>query len=497
MQIESSIFREYDIRGVAGVEFDPRVVAEYEKWYGAFPGVTINLETSAAIGQAYGTLIKRGGGQQVLVGHEVRPYAEQLKAAFIKGITRAGVGVTDAGSVTTPFIYWLTAHRHYDGGVNITGSHNVYFFNGFKMMKQNSAPVYGAELQTLCQMIVNDDYDLAGEAAAVTALPDAYQIYKNYLLSKVRLARPLRVVIDCGNGTPGLFAADLFTSLGCQVVKGLYLEPDAYFPNHVPDPESPLNMKDLMAAVKETKADIGIAFDADGDRVGFVNETGEFVFADEVLLLLAKDALTRHPGKKILFDVKCSQLLPELIPTLGGVPLMHRTGHAPIKDTLRRDAEVILGGEVSGHFYFVENYVKADDGFWAAAEVLRLLAASGGSVSQMFSFIPSRVRTPEIKLPCADTAKFAVVKAVTERFSATHDTITIDGVRVIFDSESWGLVRASNTSPYLTIRLEAPTAERALEIKKHLAEVLDTFPEITEQLDREHVYSPTGKLGYL
>ncbi|GAJ09980.1 unnamed protein product, partial [marine sediment metagenome] len=254
---------------------------------------------------------------------------------------------------------------------------------------------------------------------------DGYEIYKKYILERIRLGRKLDVVVDCGNGTPGLFAVDFLEGLGCNVLEGLYLEPNAYFPNHIPDPESPMNMEDLSRAVVDKKAEIGVAFDADGDRVGFVDEMGTFVSADDILLLLSRDILLRNKGKKILYDVKCSQLLDEMIPQFGGVPIMHQTGHGAIKDTLRKDTNVIFGGEESCHFYFVENYFKFDDGFYAAAEVLRLLSESGGSFSNLLSFIPKRVRTPEIKLPCADEIKVEVVRKITENLSKKYKAITI------------------------------------------------------------------------
>lgn len=501
MKVDKYIFREGDIRGVVGVgpesgTIEKYLKQEYEKWYGPFPGITINLKVSEAVGKAYGTFIKRLGGKEVVVGYEVRPHADELKKAFIGGVLATGISVVDIGKTTTPLVYFLTAYQNFDGGVNITGSHNIYFFNGFKLTKKDSAPLYGEELQKLYRMIIEDDFDLASKGR-VRKVADAYGIYKKYLLDRFCLGRKLAIVIDCGNGTPGLFARDFFQSLGCNVVQGLYFEPNAYFPNHVPDPEMPYNLKDLSQAVREKKADVGIAFDADGDRVGFVDEKGEFVFADEILLLLAKDILAGNKGKKILFDVKCSQLLFELLPKFGGVPLMHKTGHGSIKDTLRKNPNIILGGEISGHFYFVKDYFKIDDGFFAAAKVLELLSRFDGPFSSMFSFIPQRVRTPEIKLPCADEAKFKVVEQITEEFAKKYKVITVDGARVMFGKQCWGLIRASDTAPCLTIRVEALTAEKALEIKNILADVLEKHPEIKDKLDRKRVYSLTGKLGYL
>jgi phosphomannomutase/phosphoglucomutase len=304
------------------------------------------------------------------------------------------------------------------------------------------------------------------------------------------------VVLDCGNGSAGVFAPRLLKTLGCDVVE-LYTTPDSSFPNHIPDPEDQDHMKDLMAAVVRERADIGIGLDADGDRCGVVTETGELVYADRVLLALAKDILSRHPGKKVLYDVKCSRILEDFIPKFGGVPLMHKTGHAPIKQTLRDDPEIILGGEVSGHFYFVEDYFKIDDGLFAAVKLLSLLSASVLPLSEFFSEFPKTVMTPEIKLPCDDGIKHTIVQSMSDMFSQNHKTILLDGVRILFSPTSWGLVRASNTSPYLTIRVEADTEQEVLVIKNKLADELEKYPEITDKLDREHVTSRTGRLGWV
>ncbi len=471
-------------------------MAEYEKWYGKFPGINITPEISQAIGKAYGTYIKQQGGKKVLVGYEFRPHGDILKDEFIKGVLATGIDVDDADKIATPFMYFLSSSLGYDGGVNVTGSHNVYFYNGYKMMGK-VYPIFGEELQKIYQMVVEDNYSLSSTPGKLNKLEGAYEKYRDAILQKIHLKRKLKVAVDCGNGTPGLYIVDFLTKLGAEVVKGLYLDVDARFPNHVPDPESPQNMVDLQKAVLETGADIGFALDADGDRAGFITEKGAFLSADSIILLLARDVSARLPGKKVLFDVKCSQLLEEMLPTFGMVPFMFRTGHAPIKDIMRRDTDIALGGEISGHFFFVENYVRADDGFFAIAQVLRILSEFDGTFSELLSFIPKRVQTPEIKLPCRDELKFKVVERAKEELLKNHEGRTIDGVRVQFTPTSWGLIRASNTSPYLTIRVEGMTKEEVLAIKNAFADVLDEFPEIDEKLNRTEVASPTGKLGFL
>lgn len=494
MQINPHIFREYDIRGVAGETFSKKALAEYEKWYGNFPGITINLAVAEAIGKAYGTIIRRERGKRLLVGREIRPFAQELTSAFIKGIRSTGCTVVDAGETITPVVYFGIAYYNFDGGVVVTGSHNVYFFNGFKIMRKAVVPIFGQELQKMRQMIENDDYvsEKEGNYETMDILPD----YQKYLLDHVKLERRLKVAIDCGNGSTGLFAPSLLRDFGCEVIK-IFTEPDSSFPNHVPDPEDPYNMRVLSERVVAEGADCGVGLDADGDRVGFVDEKGEYVDADKLIIILAKDALKRNPGKKILYDVKCSGLLEKIIKQNRGIPLMHRTGHAPIKDSLHKDKDIIFAGEKSGHLFFVENYFRIDDGVMGALKVLSLASKTKEAFSNLFSDIPASVRTTEFKLPCEDAKKFAIVKNLSDQFSAKYKIINIDGARIIFDKTSWGLVRASNTSPYLTLRFEADTEKRLLELKNIFADQLEKFPEIKDRLDRNNVMSHTGKLGWV
>lgn len=494
MKVDPNIFREYDVRGIAGTKFSPKALAEYEKWYGKFPGINITPEVAEAIGKAYGSNIRHRGGRKVVVGHEIRPFGEDMKLSFIQGVRSTGCSVIDAGQSLTPIIYFATAFYHLDGGVSVTGSHNVYFFNGFKMMAKDVYPIFGSELFWFKDVIAQEKFvhDQPGSYTKQDVFPD----YEKYILDHIKLARPLKIVVDCGNGSPGIFAPQIFQKLGCQVI-GLYTEPDATFPNHTPDPEDPELMKDLSARVVAEKADLGIGLDADGDRVGAVDETGQYILADRLILLLVKDILARHPGKKILYDIKCTRLMEELIPQFGGIPLMHKTGHAPIKQTLRDDPDIIFGGEVSGHFYFVDNYFRIDDGIFAAANLLALASQTNQPFSSLFKQFPQTVMTPELKLPCQDQVKHQVVQDTTDYFSKNYQTITIDGARILFSSTSWGLVRASNTSPYLTVRVEADTAPEVIRIKNILADQLEKYPEIEDRLDRQHVTSHTGKLGWV
>lgn len=496
MKILPSIFRDYDIRGIAGNKFDKKIVKEYERWYGKFPGVTLDLNAAEAIGKAYGTIIASEGGKKVLVGYEERPFGKELKEAFIKGIISTGISVVDGGVLLTPMVYFFTAHLKLDGGTNITGSHNIYFYNGFKLMKRDVWPLYGKQLQEMHQMIEEDAY-LVGEKLGVIEKPEGLvKMYFDYMFSKIKLHRKLKVAVDCGNGSAGLFAVDYLTKLGCEVT-GIYTDIDTTYPNHVPDPEPPQNLVDLQKLTLKVHADLGVAFDADGDRAGFVDEKGRIMQPDDVLLIMSKDVLSRNPGRKVLYDVKSTQLLDEYVRKYGGVPMIHRTGHAPIKETFRKDLDLILGGEVSGHMYYVEDYYRIDDGLWSVARVLELLSKSDRVASSYIDELPRPVRTPEIKLPIIDEIKFKVVAEVTKVFQSKYKVLAIDGSRIQFTKDSWALVRASNTSPYLTIRFEAPTEKELIRMKNLVADELDKYKEIENRLDRTQVASLTGKLGWL
>lgn len=496
MKVTPSIFRLYDIRGVAGKDFSPTAIAEFERWYGKFPGINITLEVAEAIGKAYGTfMIRKFQAKEILVGHESRPFAEDINKAFIAGIRSTGCSVTDAGISLTPLVYFSECYFHFDGAVNITGSHNVYFYNGFKMMSPKATPVYGDDLKTIRRMVEDEDFLVAPQQGKLVT-KELYRTYELYIKEHIHLARPMKIVVDTGNGSAGLFARKFFSALGCTV-EVLYEEVDATFPNHVPDPEDRQSLIELGKRVVESGADFGIGIDADADRVGCVDERGQYVDSDLLLLALAKDVLSRKPGGTILFDVKCSRLLTDLIPTFGGKPLMHMTGHAPIKQTLRTNADIVLGGEVSGHMYFVENYFGIDDGMFGAARILELASKQAGPFSSIFKDFPATVRTPEMKLPCADEQKFNIVEDIKKKFSEKYETILIDGVRILFDATTWALVRCSNTSPYLTVRMEADTQERLLEIKSIVADELEKYPEIGDKLDRTNVTSRTGRLGWV
>ena len=277
----------------------------------------------------------------------------------------------------------------------------------------------------------------------------------------------------------------------------MYSNVDATFPNHLPDPEDKWMMRDLSKRVVKEKADLGIGLDADGDRFGCVDENGKFIYADRILLLIAKDVLKRNKGKKILYDIKCTRYLEKLVPEYGGVPLMHVTGHAPIKATMRKDSDVIFGGEISGHFYWAEDYFKIDDGLYSAAKILSLVSKTRDKFSKIIKEIPITSMTPEIKLPCSDENKVEIVEKIKTKFSKAYKIISIDGARVSFSDTSWALIRPSNTSPYLSFRAEADSNEEVIRIKNTMQDEFDKYPEIGDKLDRKNVTSHRGKLGWI
>ena len=401
------IFRAYDVRGRIGDD--------------------INADAFRQVGQAYATLVRRRGGRRVAVGQDNRLSSDGLKAGFVEGVRAAGVDVVDIGVVTTPILYFAAAHWRLDGGANITGSHNPIEYNGVKMVHAGAAPLTEDEIQSIRTMVETDDYE-SGRGGLEVRSPR--EDYFTVVTSIIRLARPLRVVVDAGNGIAGTFAPALLRRLGCEVIE-LYCESDGRFPNHLPDPEDEANVVDLQAKVVEMGADLGVAYDGDADRVGIIDERGRRHEADLILVLLARDLLARHPGATIVFDVKSSQSLVEDIRAHGGVPLMWKTGHSHLKRKMREDG-ILLGGEVSGHVFFAEDYYGVDDGLLAACKIVEIIARAAGPASALFDSVPHLHATPELKAPCPDEEKFKVVAELAAELKQRYETIDIDGARVIY-----------------------------------------------------------------
>jgi phosphomannomutase/phosphoglucomutase len=448
------VFRAYDVRGLVGADINPDVFRQ--------------------VGRAYATLIRRNGGRRIAIGQDNRLSSRDLKAGFVDGVRGAGIDVVDVGLVTTPILYFATAHWKLDGGATITGSHNPIEYNGVKMVHPGAAPLTEEEIQALRTMAERGDYESgAGTLESRSPRDDYFETIGRL----VRPGRRLRVVVDAGNGVAGLYAPELLRRIGCDVVE-LHCESDGSFPNHLPDPEDEHNVEDVMAKVVEVSADLGIAYDGDADRVGVIDERGGRHEADLILILLARELLARRPGEKIVFDVKSSQSLVDDIRSHGGIPIMWKTGHSHLKRKMRED-KILLGGEVSGHMFFAENYYGVDDGILASCKMIELTSRASEPLSHLFASVPHLRATPELKAPCPDGEKFRVVAEVTQELKRRYETIDTDGARVIFPGRGWGLVRASNTNPYLTLRFEARTDAEIEEMKREIYAVLGRYPFVT------------------
>ena len=436
MQANASIFKAYDIRGVVGQ--------------------TISDEFAEHLGRAFGTEALKLGERAVAVGRDGRISGPSLSGALIKGLRAAGIDVIELGAVTTPMLYYVAATRGGLGchsGIQVTGSHNPKDYNGFKMVLAGRA-IFGDDIQGLRQRIEAEDY--ASGAGALSQL-DVLAEYTQRIVGDCKLARPLKIVVDCGNGIPGASSPGILRALGCEVTE-LYSEVDGDFPNHHPDPSKPENLVDLIAAVKAQGADLGLAFDGDGDRLGVVTREGNNIFPDRQIMLFARDVLSRVPGGQIIFDVKCTQRLAVAIREAGGVPLMYKTGHSLIKAKLK-ETGAPLAGEMSGHIFFAERWYGFDDGTYTAGRLLEILSKSPDP-SAVLNALPTSFSTPELNIACAEGEHHALMEKLrqTAHFEGAREVITIDGLRAEFD-DGFGLVRASNTTPVLVLRFEGQTPE--------------------------------------
>lgn len=444
MAITSGIFRQYDIRGVVGDD--------------------LTLEAAEAIGCAYAAhLAEVGVVGRVAVGRDNRPSGVALRDALVRGLTTSGLDVIDIGVVPTPVLYWSLHHLPVIGGIQITGSHNPPEFNGFKLCVGVES-LHGEGIQGLLRHIRAAAFPRGAGRVERAELLERYM--DDVVARTGPISRPLSVVFDAGNGAGALVTESLFSRLG---VHGRYLfcDSDGTFPNHHPDPTVVENLQDLIAAVREQQADLGIAFDGDADRLGVVDNTGTIIWGDHILILYARDVLARTgAGQPIIFDVKCSQALPDAIDRAGGVPVMWKTGHSLIKDKMKA-LHAPVAGEMSGHMFFAEGFYGHDDALYGAARLLRIIADSGQSLQQLLSDVPPFFSTPEIRVECGDDRKFALVEAAARHFTAGHEVIDVDGVRVLF-GDGWGLIRASNTQPILVTRYEASTPERLAAIQNEM-----------------------------
>ncbi len=446
MQLSASIFKAYDIRGVV-------------------PS-TVNEVMAEALGRAFGTVARREGQMTVAVGRDGRLSGPTLSAALMRGLMAVGIEVIDIGMATTPMLYFA-ATTLCASGIQVTGSHNPKDYNGFKMVLAGRA-IYGDEIQTLRQMMEAETWQLqsGGSVRTVDVLAD----YTARIVSGIHLSRPLKIVVDSGNGIAGASAPAILRAIGCEVAE-LHSAVDGNFPNHHPDPSKPENLRDVMAALKAGDAEIGLAFDGDGDRLGLVTKEGNIIYPDRQMMLFARDVLKRVPGGTVIFDVKCSQQLAPTIAAAGGQPLMFKTGHSLIKAKMK-EIGAPLGGEMSGHVFFKERWYGFDDGTYAGCRLLEILSQSpDGNV--VLNALPTSFSTPELNVKCAEGAPHGLVDRLvkTVDFAAPAAITTIDGLRVDWP-DGFGLIRASNTTPVLVLRFEGHTPEALARIQGDMLTLL-------------------------
>ena len=450
MSAPEHIFREYDIRGLVDDELTP--------------------EVSEGVGRAYATLAAQRLGRhpRIAVGQDNRPSSPALAEALIRGLNASGADAVDIGTVPTPTLYWTEKTLPTDGGIQVTGSHNPPEWNGIKMTLQGMS-VYGDQIQAVKHTILEGEFN---EGSGASERVDVLGRYLADVAGRFDLSRPVKVVLDCGNGVGSLVGVELLEALGAEVVP-LYCESDGTFPNHHPDPTVDENLVDLIDTVRREGAELGIGFDGDADRIGAVDEHGQIVRGDLLLLLFGLDILrARGPGQRLVFDVKCSQVVSDEFTKAGGDAIMWKTGHSLIKEKMR-ETGAALGGELSGHICVADNYLGFDDAPYAACRLVDLIVRSGRTLSEMVSDFPVYVSTPELRIDVTEETKFAIMEAAQDHFRETRDVIDVDGARVQFEG-GWGLLRASNTQPIIVARYEAETEEQLTAIRGEMESWLRT-----------------------
>ena len=451
INVPAGIFRAYDIRGLVNEDLSPEVVR--------------------LVGRALGTLVRRDAGNTVVMGRDGRLTSPEYAAAFASGVNASGCNVLDAGLIPTPVLYYGVHRLDADGGVSVTASHNPAEYNGLKLLL-GTHTLFGDAIQHLREMIEREDFE---SGVGMVETVDLIEPYVAMVKERVHLERPVRVVVDAGNGVAGMIVPRLYRELGCEV-RELFCEVDGTFPNHHPDPTVEENVEDLRAAVLEGHFDLGLGFDGDGDRIGVIDEGGRIVWGDRLTILLARDVLSRNPGATIIYDVKCSSLLGDDITAHGGRPLMCKTGHSFIKQKIR-DEGALLAGEMSGHLFFGENFFGHDDAAYAGAKLMEIYSRQRGPFSAQLDDLPEMFSTPEIRRPSSEEHKFEICERLRDELASEFEVLAIDGVRVEL-GDGWGLARASNTSPKIILRFEAQSAER-------LQEIRDLFESRLQRIERE------------
>jgi phosphomannomutase/phosphoglucomutase len=440
--MNQNIFREYDIRGIVGPD--------------------LNVETVAVLARAIGTFLAQHGAKRIAIGFDARESSPVFRDLLVQGLNASGCDVLDIGRVPTPVLYFAVFTKDVDGGVMITGSHNPADHNGFKI-NLGKASIHGPQIQEIKEIAFTGNFvHGAGKVDTADVLAD----YQRELLARVHMGeRKLKVVVDGGNGMGGVTAVPLYNALGMELIE-LFTEPDSTFPNHHPDPTVTENLLDAVRAVKETGADLALAFDGDGDRIGIVNDRGEIIWGDELMVLFSRALLKENPGATIIGEVKCSQKLFDDISAHGGNALMWKAGHSLIKAKMK-ETNAALAGEMSGHIFFADRFYGFDDATYAGARVLEILSHTDQPLSELLADLPVTFSTPELRVDCPEEKKVAVVKAITEEFRQTNEVIDIDGARILF-AHGWGLVRASNTQAILVLRFEADSQQHLEEIQKNV-----------------------------
>ena len=443
--LKSTIFREYDIRGVAETE--------------------LQTDDVVLLGKAFGTFLQRTAGKQIAVGSDCRLSSPRLKDALIRGLVSTGCHVTDVGTVPTPLLYFAQVHLKSDGAIMNTGSHNPPEYNGFKTVAGGAA-IYGEQIQEIRRLMETGDFE-TGDGSRREI--DIASEYIDEVSKQFHFSRRVKIVVDAGNGTAGPVMRRLLAKLNVDPVE-MYFEMDGNFPNHHPDPTLPENLEDLTEAVKREGAEMGLAFDGDSDRLGAVDENGHVVYGDMLMLIFAREILERKPGATFIGEVKCSQVMYDELNRLGGRAIMYKTGHSLIKAKMKEE-HAELAGEMSGHMFFKDRYFGFDDALYAACRLIEIVANSGRPLSAQTAALPKMVSTPEIRIDCPDEEKAGVVAHVYQQFKDRRKVIDVDGVRVIFP-RGWGLLRASNTQPVLVMRFEAENEALLHQYREEVEEAL-------------------------
>lgn len=441
-----TIFKAYDIRGIIGKTLDASVAQQ--------------------IGQAFGSAVRAKGESVVVIGRDGRLSGPDLAAALAAGLQSTGVDVIDLGMVATPMLYFATHALDARSGIMVTGSHNPPDYNGFKMVLAGEA-IYGDTIQELYRHIVRGGF---AEGQGSYRTHDIRDAYLQRIVGDVKIARPMKIAIDCGNGVAGAFAGELYRAMGCEVTE-LFCDVDGTFPNHHPDPAHPENLQDLIRCLHDTEAEIGLAFDGDGDRLGVVTKDGQIIYPDRQLMLFAQDVLTRHAGKEILYDVKCTRHIAPWVEKHGGVPLMWKTGHSLVKAKMR-ETGAPLGGEMSGHVFFKDRWYGFDDGLYAGARLLELVSRLD-DVTATLNALPQSTSTPELQLKLAEGENMALIERLQReaRFPEAERIITIDGLRVEY-ADGFGLARSSNTTPVVVMRFEAESQDALQRIQQDFRQAI-------------------------